>query len=114
MRTFERYIGDLTELPFKIVENTKYQFNIIDQFSKFAFSYLLENKDSNKIFECIKECFNKYGVPQEFGTENSKEFCNGKIKNFLESKHIKFIHGKGYNPQSQWYVERLDRLLNIN
>ena len=34
--------------------------------------------------------------------------------NYLNSKNIKFIHGKAYNPRSQGCVERLHRTLKTN
>ena len=111
----ERYIGDITELPREIIIKTdiKYQFNIIDHFSKFGFSFLLKNKNAKTILDCIKECFSKYGNPDEFGSDNGKEFSNKNLNEYLKSNNIKFIHGKAYNPKSQGCVERLNRTLKI-
>lgn len=115
-KPFERFIGDLTELPAELVEKTnyKYQFNLIDHFSKYSFSYILNNKSADTILRCLKECFEKNGIPEELGTDNGTEFVNRKVKNFLISKNIKFIHGKAFNPRSQGCVERLHRTLKIN
>ena len=92
-KLFERFIGDLKKLPYVIIENTniRYQFNIIVHFSKYTFNYLLENKESDNILDCIKDCFKNNGLSQELGTDNGKEFCNRKLKNYLDSNKVKFI-----------------------
>lgn len=98
----ERVISDLTELPFQIYGNTEYKYllNLVDHFSKFCVSYLYKNKEAETILNNAKVCFSKIGYPQEFGTDNGTEFKNKKMKAFLQSNSIKFIHGKAYNPKS--------------
>lgn len=60
-KPLERFLADLTELPYEIAEGTefKYQLNIIDHFSKYGFSYLLENKTADKVYGGIEECLIK-------------------------------------------------------
>ena len=115
-KPLERIIGDLTELPYEIYDDTeyKYLFNLIDHFSKFCFSFLCKDKAADTILNKVKECFSRNGFPQEFGTDNGTEFKNKKMINYLKSKNIKFIHGKAYNPRSQGCVERLHRTLKTN
>ena len=76
-KPFDRFIADITELPYELIKDTeyKYQLNIIDHFSKYGFSYILENKTAQKVFECIEDCFNKAGFPNEFGTDNGLNFA---------------------------------------
>ena len=113
---YERYIADLTELPNELTNNRKYLYllNIIDHFSKYAFSYILEKKTADIVLDKIKDCFLNHGYPEEFGTDNGPEFSNRKLNEFLLSKNIKLIHGKAFNPRSQGSVERLHRTLKIN
>ena len=106
---YERYIADLTKLPNELTNNRKYLYllNIIDHFSKYAFSYILEKKTADIALNKIKDCLLNHGYPEEFGTDNGPEFSKRKINKFLLSKNIKFIHGKAFNPRSQGSVERL-------
>ena len=115
-KPLERISADATELPYEISDNTKikYQLNLIDHFSKYAFSYLIENKNANTIFNCIVDCFDNNGFPEELGTDHGLEFCNKKLKLYLNSKNIKFIHGCAFQPRSQGCAERLHRTLKIN
>jgi len=51
-----RYIGDLTDIPIEIIDKNKnynYIYTIKDNFSKFADSYLMENKNSNNILNIV-------------------------------------------------------------
>ena len=58
--------------------------NIIDHFSKYSWCYLLKNKKSENVFHYRKECFNKIGFPEQFGTANGTEVANEKLKSCLE------------------------------
>ena len=80
-KPFERFIGDLTELPAELVEKTnyKYQFNLIDHYSKYSFSYILNNESADTILQCLKECFEKNGISEEWGTDNGTEFVKEKL-----------------------------------
>ena len=79
----------------------------MDHFSKFCQGYLLINKKKESIFEKIKIFFDSFGLPQELGTDNGKEFLNKSLLDFLNEKGVKLINGGPYNPHSQGAVERI-------
>ena len=71
-------------------------------------AYPIKDKTSIKVLKKkIKEFISYYGNPEEFGCDNGKEFSNKILKEYMESKNIKLIHGRPYNPKSQSSVERL-------
>ena len=109
----QRYIMYITELPLELKSNNKYAylFNIIDHFSKFGMSYLIENKKSSTIYKNLKFALDCNGFPYEIGSDNGKEFRNELIENYLKSKNIKYIHGMPYNPHSQGVVERFHKTI---
>ena len=109
----QRYIMDITELPIELKSITKYiyLFNIIDHFSKFGMSFLIENKKASTIFNLLKLALECNGFPYEIGSDMGKEFCNELIENYLNSKNIKYIHGMPYNPHSQGVVERFHKTI---
>jgi len=84
---------------------------IIDHFSKFGMSYLIENKKSSTIFKNLKFALDCNGFPTEIGSDNRKEFRNELIENYLKSKNINYIHGMPYNPHSQGVVERFHQTI---
>jgi len=109
----QRYLMDLTELPMTLKSNNKYVylFNIIDHFSKYGMSYLIENKESNTIYIYLKKALECNGYPEEIGCDNGAEFKNRLIENYLHDNNIKFIHGTPYNPHSQGVVERFHKTI---
>ena len=102
---------DLTELPNELKLNNSYLyiFNIIDHFSKFGMSYLIENKEAKTILKFLKNALECNGFPNELGSDNGREFRNDIIENYLKLKNINFIHGIPYNPHSQGVVERFHK-----
>ena len=102
---------DITDIPneLKLNNNYKYIFNIIDHFSKYGMSCLIENKESNTIFKALKISLECNGFPEELGSDNGKEFRNKIIEDYLKDKDIKYIHGNPYNPHSQGVVERFHK-----
>jgi len=107
----QRYVIDLTYLPIEITKNNKFKyiFNILDHFSKYLISFLIKNKLGKTIAENLENCFKKYGVPEEIGSDNGSEFVNKHVKNLLNKYKIKHIRGRPYNPHSQGTVERVHR-----
>ena len=85
--------------------------NIIDHFSKFGISFLLENKEAKIILHYLELALEYYGMPEEIGKDNGKEFKNINIENYLAKKEIKIIHGISYNPHSQGVVERFHQTI---
>lgn len=45
------YVGDLSDIPLELSDNTKFKyiFTLIDHFSKFSYSYLLYDKKKNQL-----------------------------------------------------------------
>ena len=107
----ERIVMDITYLPNFLISNSKFKYilNIIDHFSKYLVSYLINKKDASVIVEKLKLYFIKYGIPKQIGTDNGSEFVNKKVINLLANNNIEFVRGKPYNPHSQGVVERVHR-----
>ena len=89
--------------------NSKYKYilTVEDHFSKLAESYLLSDKKQKTILNSIKLFFEFFGEPEEFGSDNGREFINPSVINYLNEKNIKMINGLPYNPRSQGAVERI-------
>ena len=66
--------------------------------------YLLENKTKESILLYLKKFFEFYGPPQQFGCDKGREFVNNLVESYLESKHIKIVHGAPYAPKFQGIV----------
>ena len=76
---------DITELPVELKAHTDflYLFNIINHFSKYGISFLIENKEAKTILYYLKLVLECNGYPNEIGSDNGKEFRNGLIEDYL-------------------------------
>ena len=64
--------------------NYKYVLDVIDHFTKFTNSFLLNSKESLEIFAHIKNFFIIYGHLKYLATDNGSEFKNKIWKKFMQ------------------------------
>ena len=109
----DRYVADLLYLPeyLKGHSNYLYVLDIIDHFSKFCNSYLLNTKEKFEIFPHIRDFIDKYDKPNYLVTDNGTEFKNKILTDYCKENRIKFIYGLPYRPHSQGVIERLHRVI---
>lgn len=96
-------------------DNYSYMLNVIDTFSKFAWSYPLKKKDGksvSKAFEKIlKEAkIQNHNPPVLLHTDKGLEFENKLFKEMLKKYEIKMYHTQ--NEEKSSIIERFNRTLN--
>lgn len=101
------------ELPedLKGKTNYKYIITVIDHFSKFTQSYLLNTKESLEVFSKIRNFIETFGPSKYLVTDNGRELKNKTLKQFCENNNIKLLHGLPYRPHSQGVVERVHQII---
>ena len=106
-----RYQADIWYLPKQLKTNNNYNYclDIIDHFSKWSYSYLLQNKDSEIVVSKIKSFININGKCKIFQSDNGLEFNNSILKLYLENEKIKYIRSAPYHPQTNGCVEALHK-----
>ena len=72
-----------------------------------AESFLLIRKTGNNIVDSLKKFIDLYGAPNEFSSDNGREFVNKEVQSFCFNKNINIIKGRLYNPKNQGVVERI-------
>jgi hypothetical protein len=72
--------------------------NVIDHFSKYAFSFLINNKEAVTIRTIFEQVFANYR-PKKMLSDNGTEFKNTIINEYLKSLDIVQLHGR--HPQTQ-------------
>ena len=91
-----RYVFDLWDLSAELISknsNYKYVLDIIEHYSKFTNSFLLNTKESQEIFPIIKNFFKINGFPKYLITDNGKEFKNKILSYFCEQNKVRFFRG---------------------
>ena len=81
-------MADLWELSeeLKGKSNYKYILNMIDHFSKFTQSYLLNTKESLEVFSKIRNFIETFGESKYLVTDNGKEFKNKILEQYCKEK----------------------------
>ena len=93
----------------KINNNYNYCLDIIDHFSKWDYSYLLEDKTMFLVISKIKLFIMNFGKCKIFQSDNGTEFKNLELKIFLENEDIKQVFSRVYHPQSNGVVEAIHK-----
>jgi transposase InsO family protein len=96
-------------------EGNCYMFNIIDTFSKFAWSIPLKTKDGYTVSKAFENIIKKaksdgHNPPNLLHTDKGTEFRNKQFKEILQKYNIKMYHTE--NEEKSAIIERFNRTLN--
>jgi len=120
-KPFTRMCMDLVDMATKESDGQKWLLNIIDTFSKRAWSKAMPDKEATTVVEylgdILAEMRDEYNVqPRMIQSDNGSEFVSKEMKEFLEQKGIRQIFSLPRKPQSNGAIERfngtLERALN--
>ena len=89
--------------------NYKYMLNVIDLFSKYAYSIPLKSKSSDEVIGAFNKLFQSGRRPNKLWTDQGTEFTNNKFKEFLKDNNIELYHV--YNEGKACVIERFNRTL---
>ncbi|KAI3655909.1 hypothetical protein MP638_003672, partial [Amoeboaphelidium occidentale] len=92
----------------------KYILNIIDDYSKFTFTYLLHKKSDagTAVIECIQWITNqKQCTIKTFRSDRGGEFLNHQLKSFFAENGITHQFAAPYTPEQNGVAERYNRTL---
>lgn len=87
----------------------KYLLNVIDLFSKHAYSIPLKSKTSKDIITAFEKLFGMGRKPNRLWTDQGSEFINNNFKKFLEDRNINLYHV--YNEGKAAVIERFNRTI---
>ena len=101
------------------INNNIYRLNIVDNFSRFEWNYLLKFKSQacDIIINHIKALENEISKPhliyrvKILRSDNGTEFLNNKLEQFLQNKGIKSETTVKYTPQQNGVAERKNRTI---
>ena len=85
-----------------------YQLNIIDEYSRFPFSFPCSNMKSSTVIKCFTQLFSIFGMPQYIHSDRGTSFLSTELQQFLHSKGISSSRTTPYNPGCNGQVEKLN------
>ena len=83
----------------------KYVLSIIDYFSKWLWSYPLQDKSSTNCLMCFKKYVYSFRFCKKLHTDNGREFKNSYFDKFCNDNNITHVFSKPYNPKSAGCIE---------
>ncbi len=103
----ERLIVDTVDFSAYEQHNNgkRYVFTMIDSFSKYAWAYPSERKDSISFADILKDHIYNEGIWKLFHSDNGGEFANNLVENLLNNYNISCVRGRPYHPQSQGQIK---------
>ena len=120
---FNRWCMDLVDFGTKESDGMKWVLNVVDTFSKYAWSRAMPNKDGDTVVKYLKEILDeakaKFGdkaKPHVIQSDNGSEFISKAMDKALQDRGIKQIFSLPHKPQSNGAVERfngtMERMIN--
>jgi hypothetical protein len=107
---YERFQVDLAHLPEYLSEGTDfaYMFNVVDYFSKYAWSFLIEDRDSQTTTDLFAKLLSTLDKqPQCVQHDDSEEF-SGQFQAYLKERGIAQYISKPNTPQFHGSVQRFN------
>jgi hypothetical protein len=89
----------------------KYLLNVVDHFSKFAWSIPIKHKNKEVVSTKLAELFLVEGFPNIIQSDNGGEFKNWLLHSFASSNGIEIKHSEPYNSSTQGLVEKFNGTL---
>lgn len=112
-KPFHIFECDLVDMSQYEKQNKKVHFllNVIDHFSKFAFSRPLKSKHAVLVAAEMQGIFLSYGAPNVLLCDNGSEFISMEFKTLCSRFGVELRHGKPYTPNTQGAIEKFNDTL---
>ena len=108
---FELFIADTTELPRDPVTGHNRVLNVLDSYTKYAWSFPMSSKHAATVARCFEQLFRTERAPTRVLTDNGTEFVAKEVESVFRQHNVKHVTGAVYHPQTQGQVERFNRTL---
>ena len=82
-----------------------------DHLTKFVVLRPLQKKSADEVIKYLLDIFSLFGSPHILQSDNGREFKNVNLATMIREKwpECKIVHGKPRHPQSQGFVERVNK-----
>jgi hypothetical protein len=83
---------------------------VMDAHSKWPEVFNLENNStSHSVIRRLRECFTRFGIPEQIVSDNGRQFVSKEFKDFCTGNNIKLTTSSVYHPRSNGEAERFVR-----
>ena len=99
-RPWSHVSADIMEL------NNRHYLVIVDRYSKWVELNLLENMTSKNVIKHLKSQFSRFGIPDQFYTDNQSTFVSAEFRNFAKEYGFDCVTSSPTYAQSNGLAER--------
>ena len=110
-KPYERFQMDLTNYA---LPREGYIINIIDCYSRYAFSRFVLSKHANKIAKFLEDVFSSGNVPKILQMDNAQEHKSEEVKDVCDRYKVKILFSSTYAPTSNAFVERFNKSIKTS
>ena len=110
MQPFDRLSIDFKgPLPSKT--KNKYLLNIVDEYSRFVFSFACTDTASSTVIKCLTMLFSIFGMPNFIHSDKGSSLLSSELRTFLHSNGIATSNTTPYNPAGNGQCERYNGVI---
>lgn len=97
--------------PVPSTSNNKYILNVIDEYSRFPFSFPCSDISTKTVIKCLVQLFALFGLPSYIHSDRGASFMSSEFRNFLHMKGVATSRTTAYNPTGNSQVERYNGII---
>lgn len=97
--------------PLHSSTNNKYILTIVDEYSRFPFTFACPDMTSTTVIKCLRQLFVIFGTPSYVHSDRGTCFISQELKGFLGSLGIASSRTTAYNPQGNGQCERYNGII---
>lgn len=97
--------------PLPSVSKNKYMLNIIDEHSRFPFSFPCADLSSKTVIRCLTQLFAMFGMPQYVHSDRGTGFVSSELRDFLHTRGVSTSQTTAYNPTGNSQIERYNGII---
>lgn len=97
--------------PLPSSSKNRYMLDIIDEYSRFPFSYPCKDMTSSTVIECLENLFSLFGIPSYIHSDRGKSFLSDEIRTCLHQKGVATSLTSPYNPAGNGQIERYNGII---
>lgn len=91
--------------PLPSNSHNRYLLNIVDEYSRFPFSYPYKDMTSETVIWCLNDLFSMFGMPSYIHSDRGTSFISKEIISFFYKRGVATSMTTPYNPVGNGLVE---------
>ena len=97
--------------PLPSISTNRYMLNIVDEYSRYMWSYPCTNVTAKTVIKCLTELFSTFGLPNYIHSDRGSSLISEELTSFLHKHGIATSRTTRYNPAGNGQIEKYNGVL---